>query len=355
MDGTFENETAPDIKEEKLGVEVTTRCNSTCIHCFARATISRYSSLPIDVVKEIIAEGYTVGYRHLHITGGEPLLWEGLFEVLDYAFKKGYETISLNTNGILLTQDVGKRLGEYDCLSVSVSLEGPETRHDHLRGQGSYQKAMLGIYNALNSDIELIIFTTASKSLLTELPHFADDLYKTFPAINYLTLIQLIKVDNNFSLSNELLDPEDFIQLVKVVSLLNLYGLRTIVKNNPLASIVSKLIDMPWLPPARPLYREGSIVVMADRKINFCHSSRYSFGRYEPGMIQKVLDSPQYQKAVAPDKTICTACIYAESCADNNMIRPTEAYWDVSPDLPYCRAVLNCISQQSPSARLKHG
>jgi MoaA/NifB/PqqE/SkfB family radical SAM enzyme len=348
MEGTFEKDTLQEqeIKVEKLGIEVTTDCNSACRHCFARAGISEGSSLPIDIVKKIIGEGYTVGYRNLHITGGEPLLWGGLFEALDYAFKTGFKTVSLNTNGTLLTQDVSKRLGGYDCLSVSVSLEGPETLHRKLRGHGSYQKTVLGIDTALDRGIDLIIFTTVTKSLLPELPHFADDLYMTFPSIDYLTLIQLINVKNNgFALSSELLDPEDFIQLVQIVSLLNLKGLRIIVKNNPLANLVSKLIGMPWLPPAQPLYREGSIVIMANRKINFCHSSRHHFGKYVPGKIQKVLDSRKYQKAVAPGKTICASCSYAELCAENNMIRPSESYWDVQPDLPYCKAVLDRIDQ----------
>lgn len=346
MNGTFEKDMRLDIKEEKLGIEVTTDCNSSCLHCFARAGISEGSNLPTDFVKEIIGEGFAVGYRNLHITGGEPLLWGGLFEALDYAFKTGYNTVSLNTNGTLLTQDVSKRLGGYDCLSVSVSLEGPERLHCKLRGHGSYQKTVLGIDTALDSGIELIIFTTVTKSLLPELPRFADDLYKTFSGIDYLTLIQLINVRNNgFTLSRELLDPEDFIQLVQIVSLLNLNGLRTIVKNNPLANLVSKLIGMPWLPPAQPLYREGSIVIMANRKINCCHSSRHHFGKYVPGMIQNVLESRKYQNDVAPDKTICASCVHAKLCAENNMIRPSESYWDVHPDLPYCKAVLDHIDQ----------
>ncbi|MDX1739416.1 MAG: radical SAM protein, partial [Alphaproteobacteria bacterium] len=222
MDAAFEKDRRRAIKEEKLGIEVTTGCNGACIHCFARTGISQVSSLTIDLVKEIIGEGFTVGYRNLHITGGEPLLWEGLFEALDYAFKTGYKTVSLNTNGTLLTKDVSKKLGVYDCLSVSVSLEGPQALHRKLRGHGSYQKALVGITRALDRGIDLIIFTTATKSLLPELPHFADDLYKTFPNINYLTLIQLINVRNNgFALSGELLEPENFIQLVQIVSLLN--------------------------------------------------------------------------------------------------------------------------------------
>ena len=85
-----------------LSLEVTTRCNSTCSHCFVRARTPQRSSLPPDLVKGILHEGYETGYRHLHLTGGEPLLWKGLMDILERAFGMGYETAFLNTNGTVL-------------------------------------------------------------------------------------------------------------------------------------------------------------------------------------------------------------------------------------------------------------
>jgi len=344
MKGNVKEGTYPGVSEENLSIEVTTHCNSACLHCFAHAGISKRSSLSVDLVKEIIAEGYNTGYRHLHITGGEPLLWEGLFEALDYAFGMGYKTVSMNTNGTLLTEDVNSRLAAYDGLSISVSLEGPEALHDRLRGEGSYRRTVRGIEKALEAGIDLVIFTTACKGLLPDLPHFADDLYSEFPSIKCLTLIQLFSVtDDVFALSEELLEPDDFLQLVQTVSLLNLYGLPTTLKNNPLVSVVSKLIEMPWIPQAHPLYREGSMIVMANRNIGFSHSNRDSFGNYEPGMIQRVLASDEYRKAVAPDETTCPSCKYAELCMENCMVRPSECYWDTHPDVLYCKRVLERI------------
>ena len=150
MKGNTAEEIRPGVGQEKLSIEVTTRCNGSCLHCFARSGISRSSSLPIDLVKEIMVEGYDTGYRHLHITGGEPLLWEGLFEALDYGFGVGYETIFLNTNGTLITEEISKRLAGYGSFfSMSISLDGPEALHDRIRGKGSHQRTMRGIEKTL--------------------------------------------------------------------------------------------------------------------------------------------------------------------------------------------------------------
>jgi MoaA/NifB/PqqE/SkfB family radical SAM enzyme len=345
MNGNGEKETFPGVSEESLSIEVTNYCNSACLHCFARAGIVRRSSLSVDLVKGIIAEGHDAGYRHLHITGGEPLLLKGLFETLDYSFDMGYKAVFLNTNGTLIAKDVGNRLAAYDCLSISVSLEGPEPLHDRLRGKGSYRRTVRGIERALDAGNDLIVFTTARKGLLPELPHFAEDLYKRFSGIKYLALIQLIRVtDNGFALSEELLEPEDFLQLVQTVSLLNLCGLRAIVLRNPLVSVVSKLIQMPWIPQVHPLYRDGSMIVMANRNITAVHSSRNSFGSYKPGMIQKVLASDGYRKAVLPDETTCPSCKYVGLCRENGMVRPSEGYRDMCTKVPYCKRVLERIA-----------
>ena len=145
---------AADI-DDCLSIEVTTRCNGKCRHCFAQAGVSTYVSLAPDVAKNIISEGYHTDYRQLHITGGEPLLWDGLFETLDYAFNIGYQKITMNTNGRCLTGKTAQRLAAYKGLSISVSLEGPQELHDRIRGDGSYRQAVRGIDRALDASIDL--------------------------------------------------------------------------------------------------------------------------------------------------------------------------------------------------------
>ncbi len=345
MKGKDSEEICLVVGQEELSIEVTTQCNGSCLHCFVRSGISRRSSLPFDLVKKIIAEGYDVGYRHLHMTGGEPLLWDGLFEALDYGFGVGFETVLLNTNGTLITEEISKRLADYAGFSMSVSVDGPETLHDRVRGKGSHRRTMRGIENALKGGNHLTIFTTVTKSLLPELPYFVDDLYKKFPSINYLILIQLIRMTNDaFALSEELLEPKDFIRLVRMVALLNVGGLRALVKKNPLANVVSKMLKMPWIPRVPPLYGEGCMIIMANRHIGVVHSNRNSLGRYKPGVIQKVLASDVYRRMVGPDEATCPTCKYVKLCKENGMIRPPQGYGDPYADIPFCKRVLDTIS-----------
>jgi hypothetical protein len=101
------------------------------------------------------------------------------------------------------------------------------------------------------------------------------------------------------------------------------------------------MLEMPWIPQTSPLYSEGNIIVMANRDISLAHSSRDSFGRYEFGMIEKVLASDRYRAAIAPDRSTCPFCNYFEMCRQNGMVRPSEWYRDMLPEVPYCKRVLD--------------
>jgi MoaA/NifB/PqqE/SkfB family radical SAM enzyme len=289
----------------------------------------------------MVREGYEAGYRHLHITGGEPLLWDGLLGIFDYAFALGYETVFLNTNGTLLTSEVSRRLAGYSGLHLSVSLQGPRQRHDLIRGKGSYDRALKGIENGMSDGLPIHVFCTVGRSLIPDLPRFAEGLFVTFPNIEQLTFIQLIRVPEDvFDLSKEVLRPNEFLRLVRIISFLNLYGLKVELLNNPLAAVASKVLGMPWVPPSPPLYRPGSVMITAELRITLAHSATDHFGIYEPGIIPRILESADYRRAVDQDRVICRNCIYFPLCRMEGMVRPSEWYRDMFPQVPYCKRVL---------------
>jgi len=326
---------------DRLSIEVTTYCNSSCSHCFVRVWGPLRSSLAPDLVQTMLREAYEVGYRTLHLTGGEPLLWDGLAGILDYAFAIGYRTVLLNTNGTFLTAAVSRKFARYPGLAVSVSIQGPRRMHDCVRGRGSYDRARKGIDNALEAGLPVHIFTTVGRSLIPNLPRFAEKLFVTFPGIGQLTLIQLIRVSQDvFDLSKEVLSPDEFLRLVRMVSLLNLYGLRVDLLNNPLAVVASRVLKMPWIPPSSPLYLPGSLMITADLRITLAHSAIDDFGIYKPGILQKIINSDDYRRAVSQDRIICRNCVYSHLCRKDGMLRPSEWYRDMFPQVPYCKRVL---------------
>jgi radical SAM protein with 4Fe4S-binding SPASM domain len=86
----------------------------------------------------------------IHFTGGEPLLYKGLWDVVAYAREQGY-AVALLSNGCLVTAADASRASGLGVSDIQVSLEGPEGLHDSIRGRGSFRKAARGVELLVNA------------------------------------------------------------------------------------------------------------------------------------------------------------------------------------------------------------
>jgi len=334
-------------EDARLSIEITSRCNSACVHCFAGADKYSRAEIPVELVRDIIFEGIATGYRHLHITGGEPLLYAGLFDALDWAVAAGYETILLNTNGTLLERPMCQQLAEYPGLAVTISLEGNEALHDGFRGKGSYRKAVRGLTIGLEAGLDMLVFMIACKSVLSDLPRIADGLFARFPGIQYLTLCRLLPpMVEHPVLHNEYLAPDDFRALVRTVAVLNLIDRPTVLMNEPLINVLAKMLDLPWVPKSNALCRRGNLMISADLRLRMSHTGRALDTTYASGMISTVLSSDAYVQAVAPDMMVCPRCRYSELCRSSGLDWPVEMLPGVKPAAPFCSAVLAGAARQ---------
>ena len=89
--------------------ETTLRCNAKCKHCGSRAgeNIKLDDELTTEEIKKAllsIAKKYDARKILLNITGGEPLVREDLFEVMNFANKLGYHW-GMTTNARLINDD----------------------------------------------------------------------------------------------------------------------------------------------------------------------------------------------------------------------------------------------------------
>ena len=329
-----------------LGIELTARCNSECVHCFARVGVTPEDRLTPALAETLCREAYGAGFWHLHLTGGEPLLWSGLFGLLETVFDLGYESVFLNTNGLLLTEAVAGRLARYPGLGISVSLQGPAVLHDAMRGAGAYGRAAEGIRRALDAGLAVTVFAALGQTLLMQLPDFAAELNATFSGIERLTLIQLFRLDNGpCDFCDELLGPDDFLRMVRTVSALNLCGLNTHVLNDPLVNVAAGMLQLPLVPRSHALVRPGKLMVRANLDITLAHSTPEIIGQYRPGMITRALTCDCYCKAVAQDDTTCPMCPYIDQCRKHGKLHPSPPVMDMQPEVPYCQRVLAGIEQ----------
>ena len=109
----------------QVDFDITMKCMYNCLHCNVSAGEKMEGELTTEQIKKILDEIDEIGVSDVSITGGEPLLREDCLEILTYASKKKGFFLTLNTNGILLTEKKIKYLKE-NCpeLNIAISLDG---------------------------------------------------------------------------------------------------------------------------------------------------------------------------------------------------------------------------------------
>ncbi len=100
-----------------VGLILTRRCNLDCGYCQVVHDADAVELSP-DRWLQVIDRFSAHRHRHFVLTGGEPLLYEGLGEVIRHAARRNL--VSLITNGTLVEQHVPQELAALDFLTVSM-------------------------------------------------------------------------------------------------------------------------------------------------------------------------------------------------------------------------------------------
>ncbi|MBE8538596.1 radical SAM protein [Geoglobus acetivorans] len=152
----------------------TARCNLKCVHCYADAGAKKKGELTTDEANEFIDDLAEMKVPVLLLSGGEPLMREDIFELIEYAKSKGLY-VSLSTNGTLINDVVAERLAELKVDYVGISIDGLPDTNDRFRGlKGAFDNALNGILNAKEAGLLTGIRFTVTKLNLKEVPEVID-------------------------------------------------------------------------------------------------------------------------------------------------------------------------------------
>lgn len=122
-----------------LFLEVTRRCNLACRYCGSgcdpRAREGELTAAEwVDILDQVAAD-FDARRVMVAVTGGEPLLKEGVFDIFAALQRHGFP-YGMVSNGVLLDADTAKRLVEHGMGSISLSMDAPPPLNDQLRGPG---------------------------------------------------------------------------------------------------------------------------------------------------------------------------------------------------------------------------
>lgn len=190
--------------------ELTARCNLTCIHCRAEASIEGVrDEIKTDEIKKVFDQMVPLGKVVVILTGGEPLMRNDFFEIAEYAKNAGLMT-AMASNGTLIDHEIAEKIKKVGIRRVSISIDGTEDTHDKFRGiKGSFRKAIKGIEELKRAGVSVQINTTLTRFNIKE----RDEILKFTKEIgaNALHIFMLVPVGCGVNIKDQyMLSPEEY-------------------------------------------------------------------------------------------------------------------------------------------------
>ncbi len=137
----------------QVSMELTERCNNNCIHCYINLPAddkeAKKKEITFAETKEIVDEAARMGCLFWYLTGGEPLLRGGFFEIYLYLKRKGIK-VTLFTNATLIDSKIINLFRKYPPQNIEVSIYGLSTKTYEAVTQN------LGSFDAFKRGINLL-------------------------------------------------------------------------------------------------------------------------------------------------------------------------------------------------------
>ena len=144
---------APEPSLRYLELQITDTCNLRCKHCYLGETA--HKELSPEEVNNALREFEEMQGLRVLITGGEPLM-HGKFHEINEMLPDFFIRKVLFSNGMLLKKDA---LGTLKVDEIQISIDGLERAHDHVRGAGTFKRAMEAAHDALDAGFDVSIST----------------------------------------------------------------------------------------------------------------------------------------------------------------------------------------------------
>ncbi len=131
-------------KGKKVVWEITSKCNMFCRHCCANAlskiNFNEWVFSNEKLIKRRLNEMISFGIKEFYISGGEPLLVENIFDIINF-LKRKKAIVSIATNGYCLNEKAIKKFSKYGVNLLHISLDGHLSEiHNALRRGNFFER-----------------------------------------------------------------------------------------------------------------------------------------------------------------------------------------------------------------------
>ena len=140
-----------------LHIEITSKCNERCVHCYIPHE-NKVSDIEPDLFYDILNQCKNMRLLHLTLSGGEPMLHKSFCDFLRKC-KEYNLSVNILSNLTLLNDEIIKEMKTNPLLGVQVSLYSmnPNIHDEITQVKGSFEKTKNAILKLYKNDIPLQI------------------------------------------------------------------------------------------------------------------------------------------------------------------------------------------------------
>lgn len=210
-----------------LNIELTSKCALQCAHCSTSSTFDSNDYVDPDRVLRLLDEAKELGAKCLSISGGEPLLYSNLHDIIEYAKSINYD-IRLYTSGITSKDGFELRtideetlisfIGKIDTVIFSLHSHMASI-HDEITGKkGSFNLTAAAIKLAVKIGLQTEIHTVPMSVNYNDIPgliSLAEDI-----GVRQVSLLRLVpqgRCANNPHLLMNATETKQFIHILSKI------------------------------------------------------------------------------------------------------------------------------------------
>jgi GTP 3',8-cyclase len=188
-----------------LRISLTESCNLACTYCVDPLRDNKSDKISgrrlnvEDYVRSIYTINKNAELKTVRLTGGEPLLFKNIAELIRGIKDSGIQEVKLTTNGVFLKDKV-KELKQAGLTSINVSLDAADADTFYkVTRKKNFERVVSGIDEALSSGLEVkinaVIMRRINNDQILPLLYFA---LKRGVTIRYLELMKMGYIQNSF-------------------------------------------------------------------------------------------------------------------------------------------------------------
>ncbi|WP_066424366.1 nif11-class peptide radical SAM maturase 3 [Anabaena sp. 4-3] len=332
--------------------EITLKCNLGCQHCGSRAGHTRAKELSTEEALDLVRQMAEVGIKEVTIIGGEAFLRPDWLEIA-HAIDNAGMLCGMTTGGYGITLDTARKMKQAGIKKVSVSVDGLEATHDHLRGrQGSWQWAFKTMSNLKEAGITFGCNTQINRLSAPEFPQLYEHIRDAGAVAWQIQLT--VPMGNAADNSQILLQPYELLDVYPMIA-------RVVQKARQEGVNVNAGNNIGYYGPYERLLRGGdawsfwqgcnaglaTLGIEADGSIKGCPSlptTAYTGGNIRDYSLRTIIEETEQLRfnlgAGTPKGTehlwgFCKTCEFAELCR-GGCSWTAHVFFDKRGNNPYC-------------------